>query len=283
MEKPAPKKKYVNFVSGIFAGIANVLVCAPLDTVKTRLQVQHLYTPEYSGILNTLKKIRKTEGIKGLYQGMSVSLISYPCSWSIYFYFYERFKEYFQESIENKTIRSIISSGISGFISTIVTNPLWLIRARMQVQQNNNLSGFKVFREVVNKDGYLSLYRGLTASLIGMSHVIVYFPLYEICKVKIGIKENPQFLQILVCSTPPKIIASMVSYPHEVIRSRYFIHEKTEDERFKGLYGLIKFTYKSEGFKGFYGGFFANLLRILPSTFATIYTYEKFKYYLLNL
>ena len=44
----------VDFLAGLCAGVGNVLVCAPLDTARTRLQVQGLYTPRYSGIIQTL-------------------------------------------------------------------------------------------------------------------------------------------------------------------------------------------------------------------------------------
>ena len=73
-------KSQVDFISGMCAGISNVLVCAPLDTARTRLQVQGLYTPKYSGIVQALSTIYKSEGVRGLYQGISVSLIAYPCS-----------------------------------------------------------------------------------------------------------------------------------------------------------------------------------------------------------
>ena len=150
----------------------------------------------------------------------------------------------------------------------------------MQAQYSQNTTGWKLAKEIISKEGFLSLYRGFTASVFGISHVAVYFPLYDMCKDRFAHDKEPQLLQVLSCSLIPKIIASAVSYPHEVMRSRLFTHDKSYDKRFNGLHGLILYTYKTEGIKGFYGGFIANLWRILPSTIITLYTYEKVKYYL---
>ena len=189
---------------------------------------------------------------------MSVSLIAYPCSWSFYFLFYEKFKDIFQDYTDYHSVNNVLSASLAGFISTLITSPLWLIRVRMQVQSSNRTSALalsKIFYQ--GRNGILSLYRGITASLMGVAHVAIYFPLYELCKSKLHNDNAPKPLQIMMCSSIPKVIASVFSYPHEVIRARLFIHDKADDKRFNGLRGLIRYTYKSEGFRGFYGGFCA--------------------------
>ena len=123
----------------------------------------------------------------------------------------------------------------------------------------------------------------MSASLLGIIHVAIYFPLYEICKEKFYYQKQPSLIEVMFCSWLPKIVASGFSYPHEVMRARLFIYDKSFDKRFNGLFGLAKYTFSNEGFRGFYGGFCANLCRIPPSTFVTIYTYEKVKYFILNL
>lgn len=72
----------------------------------------------------------------------------------------------------------------------------------------------------------MTLYRGLSASMIGVLHPLIYFPLYE--KSKIYLKNNFQkdksqqveskfvFISAISC----KALTSLLTYPHEVIRSR---------------------------------------------------------------
>lgn len=60
-------------IAGATAGLTNVLVLHPLDVVKTRLQVQDGAgsLPLYNGTLDAIKKIIRSDGIKGLYAGKS--------------------------------------------------------------------------------------------------------------------------------------------------------------------------------------------------------------------
>ena len=46
---------------------------------------------------------------------------------------------------------------------------------------------------------------------------------------------------------------------------------------------MIKHTYKSEGLRGFYSGFTANLARTLPASAITLVSFEYFRKYLTKL
>ena len=71
-------------------------------------------------------------------------------------------------------------------------------------------------------------YKGLLPSLFGVSHVAVQFPLYETFKKWAreyqaehgGDAKELSPSSILVCSATSKMIASVTTYPHEVLRTR---------------------------------------------------------------
>ena len=74
-------------------------------------------------------------------------------------------------------------------------------------------------------EGFRALYKGFSATMIGIIHPIIFFPLYE--KLKIHLKENydkdSEHLStryIVLATVFAKLISSAVSYPHEVLRSR---------------------------------------------------------------
>ncbi|OMJ69700.1 hypothetical protein SteCoe_32510 [Stentor coeruleus] len=280
MDRKKCSRPEVNFISGLLAGLNNAIICAPLDTAKTRLQIQGLYNKSYSGTTQTLSMIYKTEGIRGLYQGSSITILAYPLSWSLYFIIYEYLKSVTNDYTSSSLYSNILSASGAGLVSTVVTNPLWLIRVRLQAQREKTNSGWEIGKNLIQKEGFLSLYRGFSASLLGVGHVIIYFPMYEYFKEHIYNEDQPTLIGVLISSWIPKVCASAVSYPHELIRARIYTHDATQDKRFCGFKGLIMFTFNTEGFKGFYGGFFTNIFRILPSTFVTLYTYEKVKYFL---
>ena len=88
---------------------------------------------------------------------------------------------------------------------------------------------FRNIRQIVSKEGPRALFKGISASLMGLMHPIVYFPLYEQGKRYIRASnpelyksENDKLLarHIIVSTVFSKIAASLASYPHEVLRSR---------------------------------------------------------------
>jgi len=72
----------------------------------------------------------------------------------------------------------------------------------------------------------MALWKGLPPTLLGTIHPLVFFPCYE--KLKIYFKANYEHKDaktlgtkyIMFSSVISKIIASAVSYPHEVLRAR---------------------------------------------------------------
>lgn len=82
------------------------------------------------------------------------------------------------------------------------------------------------FVRIMRDEGPRGFYRGLLPSLMGVSHVAVQFPLYENFKgwarasslADEGGDLPPRI--ILLCSSTAKMIASVLTYPHEVVRTR---------------------------------------------------------------
>ncbi|KAJ1496665.1 hypothetical protein HMI56_006069 [Coelomomyces lativittatus] len=65
-----------------------------------------------------------------------------------------------------------------GVTTTVTTNPLWMVKTRMQLQvsQMSNLykNSLDCLYKVIKQEGILSLYRGLTASLVGMYILLTF-------------------------------------------------------------------------------------------------------------
>lgn len=61
------------FLSGVLAGLVGTTISAPVEHGKIRMQMQ-IYGNEYNGSMDALKKIYKTHGLKGVYNGFTVTL-----------------------------------------------------------------------------------------------------------------------------------------------------------------------------------------------------------------
>jgi len=79
-------------------------------------------------------------------------------------------------------------------------------------------------------------------------------------------------------STVSKTIASILLYPHDVIRTELYILNKSKEKRFSGFFSIIGYMLKTEGIRGFYCGLSANLMKVVPSTCINLVAYEKISY-----
>jgi solute carrier family 25 thiamine pyrophosphate transporter 19 len=85
-------------VAGIVASVLSKTAVYPLDTTRKRLQVQgphrdryvHRNIPTYSGVLMTLRHIWKHEGRRGMYRGLTVSLLKAAPASAVTMWTYER-------------------------------------------------------------------------------------------------------------------------------------------------------------------------------------------------
>jgi solute carrier family 25 folate transporter 32 len=141
---------------------------------------------------------------------------------------------------DNPNVVNFWSSIVAGGSSTLVTNPIWVIKTRLMSQVSRKAtngarppwhyrSTWDAARKMYKTEGILSFYSGLTPALLGLTHVAVQFPTYEYLKTKFtgqgmgmsveGDKSSHLF-GVLSASVLSKIMASSATYPHEVIRTR---------------------------------------------------------------
>ncbi|KAJ3128661.1 hypothetical protein HK098_003868 [Nowakowskiella sp. JEL0407] len=292
-------------IAGVGAGFFSAIITCPLDVVKVRKQNQKLQfdTPnsisqKIPGTLTSLKLIYHAEGIKGLYRGLGATLAGYLPTWAIYFTVYEWAKVRVSKELGKKETDSLIhliSAMLAGSLSTAATNPLWVIRTRIMTQPAvptpttpyHYTSTINAFSTIIKSEGAVALYKGLGPSLLGVTHVAIQFPLYE--KLKQGLIERSDLdhhsslfgLDILIASTVSKMIAGVVTYPHEVIRTRLQTQiYGVSKQRYSGIIQTANIILSEGGVKGMYRGLGTNLIRTVPSSAVTLLSYEFIKKYL---
>lgn len=133
-------------IAGCGAGLTNVLALQPLDVIKTRLQVQDGAgaLPMYRGTRDALFSIAKEEGWRALYSGLTPALIGSGIAWGVYFFAYNTAKQRYRE-LTGQTklgpIAHLASAAEAGSIVCFVTNPIWVVKTRLQLQRQNVLQG----------------------------------------------------------------------------------------------------------------------------------------------
>jgi solute carrier family 25 folate transporter 32 len=239
----------INALCGASAGVASGIVTCPLDVIKTRLQAQGSFRPRnhtgptrvvYKGLTGTARIIWSQDGIRGLYRGLGPMLLGYIPTWAVYMSTYEFTKDLLADKMENRWLARTISSIAAGGASTLVTNPIWVVKTRLMSQVSARASDehrppwhykntFDAFRKMYATEGIASFYSGLTPALLGLTHVAIQFPLYEYLKMKFtGLEmgqvseksEDVHWFGIMSATVLSKVCATTATYPHEVLRTR---------------------------------------------------------------
>jgi solute carrier family 25 (mitochondrial folate transporter), member 32 len=140
------------------------------------------------------------------------------------------------------------SSIVAGASSTMVTNPIWVIKTRLMSQVSRKAvlndsrppwhyrSTIDAAKKMYRNEGTLPFYSGLTPALLGLTHVAIQFPAYEYLKTQftgqgMGMSvegdERSHWVGVLSASVLSKVLASSATYPHEVIRTRLQTQQRT--------------------------------------------------------
>ncbi|KAK4693106.1 hypothetical protein P7C70_g8992, partial [Phenoliferia sp. Uapishka_3] len=137
------------------AGIVSKLVEHPLDLVKVRLQSQPLDRPfKYTGPLDCFFQTLKSEGLKGLWRGVSMPIGGAMAENATLFLVYNNTQNLLRHlsppnpssSFDNTTTAPLpigqlaISAALAGACASFVLTPVELVKCKMQVQAITSLS-----------------------------------------------------------------------------------------------------------------------------------------------
>ena len=195
-------------LAGLAGGTVSTMLLLPLDNIKVRLQVHEgdpstNATTEYKrsrlGAMRIVRGVIRHEGVVGLYQGLAPALIGSSVSWGGFFFIYEAFKQELRQRRSGTSemvkytltpVDNFILSCASGGVMVGLTNPIWLIKVRMQLQMKKASqhvhTSVKPYngmidaaRTIIRDEGFLALYKGSGPALLLTSHGGVQFVVYE--------------------------------------------------------------------------------------------------------
>ncbi|WEW57410.1 hypothetical protein PRK78_002877 [Emydomyces testavorans] len=93
-EEDAPLSNFTTATIGAFSGALSASMVYPLNVLRTRLQAQGtvLHEPTYTGVMDVTRKTLQSEGVRGLYRGLTPNLLKVVPSVSISYVVYENSK-----------------------------------------------------------------------------------------------------------------------------------------------------------------------------------------------
>ncbi|XP_019190573.1 PREDICTED: solute carrier family 25 member 44-like [Ipomoea nil] len=202
-----------NAAAGLNASMAAQVVWTPIDVVSQRLMVQGAGNggfKSYSGGLDAFRNIIYNHGVKGLYRGFGVSILTYAPSSAVWWASYSVSHRVIWERTKKAEGKAAsvavqgLSAAVASGVSAIVTMPMDTIKTRMQVldggEGNNNMrrppTVVQTVRNLVKESGFCGCYRGLGPRWASMSmSATTMITTYEFLK-RLSTKRQERFVSL---------------------------------------------------------------------------------------
>lgn len=178
-----------SMVAGGVASVFGQTIIVPFDVVSQHLMMLGLSTSstnknkiiyfrplgihldvsksKFRTTLDIAECVYQQDGFKGFYRGYVASVCTYAPNSALWWSFYTIFQDQLEKRCAVNTsllFLQSISGVLAGFTTTLITNPMDTIRARLQVQRTNSIVG--TFNALWKEEGMLMFSKGLSARLV---------------------------------------------------------------------------------------------------------------------
>ncbi|WWC98661.1 hypothetical protein V866_005554 [Kwoniella sp. B9012] len=272
-------KPYPFWLGGVAASIA-ASITHPLDLTKVRLQ-----TSGDKGMIQSLKKTVHNNGTRGLFDGLTGTLLRQMTYSMTRFAAYDWAKaDVHKGPGPPPAWKMALAGSIAGGIAGVVGTPFETLMVRMQADKAkpvehryNYRNSVQGFYRMTSEEGISSWTRGMGPNtfrsiLMNMSQLASYdWFKHELIKTKV-LEDGPvlHFLASLGAGT----VATTVCSPADVIKSRIMTaHGKGTSSTM----GVIKESLAKEGAMFMFKGWVPAWTRLQPTTILIFLTLEQLK------
>jgi len=292
----------VVLIAGGLAGIASRTATAPLDRLKTLMQVgppMGVRRPmALDGVRNGLREILRAGGLASFWQGNGANCIKVMPESAIRFWTYDAVKaRVCRDPCCPSGQERLVAGAAAGFVSCLAIYPMEVIKTRMAVAKQGQFSSIAAcVRATVKHEGVGALYKGLVASLVGVVpysaiDLALYSTLKERCIRGRSDGELP-VVTLLGCGAASSAVAQVVTYPLALAKTRmqvagmggrsprvrieYGLAPVVRPE-YSGLLDCLRQTVRGEGVRGLYAGLVPNMLKAVPAVAISYTVFETSK------
>ncbi|XP_065858662.1 S-adenosylmethionine carrier 1, chloroplastic/mitochondrial [Euphorbia lathyris] len=298
------------FLWGGIAGAFGEGMMHPVDTIKTRIQSQAIFSGSQSqkSIRQMVRAVWAADGMRGFYRGIGPGVTGSLATGATYFGFIESTKKWIEESHPNLGGHwaHFIAGGIGDTLGSFVYVPCEVIKQRMQVQgtitswteatmkanvhvnSGKQMYGyysgmFQAAKSILKEQGPRGLYAGYWSTLardVPYAGLMVMF--YEGLKdlTEYGKKKWIPNLNYSTNSTLEGLVlgglaggfSAYLTTPLDVIKTRLQVQGSTI--RYNGWLDAMQRIWKKEGMKGMFRGSIPRITWYIPASALTFMAVE---------
>ncbi|RHZ85450.1 hypothetical protein Glove_65g84 [Diversispora epigaea] len=275
------KNKEYPFWFGGAASCFSCLITHPLDTTKVRLQTAKGLNK--TGAVKMMFNIVKNEGIRGIYSGLSASILRQATYSTMRFGVYDRLQNYLTKEGEKLSFaKKILCASIGGCVGGAFGNPADVVMVRMQNDaklspelRRNYKHAFEGLYRIVKESGIIGLTRGIgpnmnRAILMSSSQLATYDQSKQIL-LETGIFHD-NIITHLTSSILAGLVATTICSPVDVIKTRIMNSEKKQ-----AFFPMLKSIITGEGLFALFKGWVPSFVRLGPHTVVTFLFLEQIR------
>lgn len=276
--------RLVHAISGAAGSVVAMAAFYPLDTVRSRLQLEEGRQPKNTFAI--IQELVAKEGPCTLYRGIVPVLQSLCASNFVYFYTFHGLKEL--RSRRNQTAgNDLLLASIAGVINVLTTTPLWVVNTRLKMRgvesapERNNNEYDTLYDGIVHiwrYEGLQHLWAGTLPSLMLVVNPAIQFMTYESIKRKINASlgdATPAWVFFAIGAFA-KTIATSLTYPLQLVQTKLrHGHNYPNLPPNAGTLQILLYILKKQGLRGLYKGMEAKLLQTVFTAALMFLAYEK--------
>ncbi|KAI3626314.1 hypothetical protein CBS9595_001675 [Malassezia furfur] len=286
---------------GSVAGMMSKIIEHPFDLIKVRLQTQP-ETPHYTGAYDCCRQILRTEGVRGLFRGVSMPLVGATLENAALFLTYNQIQAllraaYGTPSDAEPSVSQLVLSGAgAGAVAACVLTPVELIKCKMQVQTMAKRhtatllpaqGALSFIAKTVRESGVRGLWLGFSGTLLRETGgSMAWFTAFELSTRELlrlhgkHHRADLSSVELAACGALAGISYNVSLFPADSVKSmmqteRELQMQHATTHKPTGFFRTLDKIYRTRGIRGLYAGLGVTCLRSAPSSALVFLVYNK--------
>ncbi|KAJ2720249.1 hypothetical protein GGI07_004721 [Coemansia sp. Benny D115] len=269
-------------ISGAGSSALALFLIYPLDTIKTRLQVETRGSvdagkkKEGGGALAALRRILAAEGISGLYAGLATNLANQIINGFVYFYAYSILRRFALRTVSRNgttlsTGAELAVGAVAGMANQLLTLPIGVIATRQQTAAAGEQQRWtQTVADIVQKEGVRGLWAGFRPAMVLCVNPAITYGVFEKAKASVlkrsGGRKQMSAAEAFWVGALAKTLATVVTYPYIMAKVRLQWRPSREEAAngsvpYKSAADVLGKVLRTEGPSGWFRGMQTQIIK----------------------
>ncbi|KAJ2715055.1 hypothetical protein H4R19_001415 [Coemansia spiralis] len=289
-------------ISGAGSSALALLLIYPLDTIKTRLQVQTRSRDDSEALKDPLDAVRKivvSEGVGGLYAGLATNLANQLVNGFVYFYAYSTARKLALRALsaDGRSLPTAVElavGAVAGMANQAVTLPIGVVATRQQTAHHTErVPWHQTVQEILRREGVRGLWAGFRPAMLLCANPAITYGVFERAKTALlqdRARKTLTSAEAFWVGAVAKTLATVITYPYIMAKVR-LQWRPTKDELaaggqdvvYKSSADVLRKVFLRDGIAGWYQGMQTQIIKAVITQALMLMINESFRLQVIRL